>query len=317
MKMKAFVEDNLIFMAIAGSNMYGTNTPESDIDKRGICVPPKEVLLGFADNFEQQDYSDEDTVVYSLKKFMMLAASCNPNIIELLFAPDESIVTTSSTWEILRKHRHEFLSAKAYHTFTGYAIGQLKRIRTHRAWLLNPPSHKPTRQEYGLGDAGQGIRELSKGVDVAEIDSDVIRVIEKEKCYKSALTQWNQYQNWKENRNPKRSALEAKFGYDTKHASHLVRLLRMGKEILLTGDLTVRRSDAKELLGIREGIWTYDDLMSNIEPLWGELETIYKERSYVVPHASDKSKLSNLCAELHEQFWSSNANNRRGGESPT
>ena len=305
--MRKFVEDNLIFMTLAGSRMYGTSTPESDIDKRGVCIPPKNVLLGFANEFEQEDYSNEDTVVFSLKKFMKLASACNPNIIELLFAPEEAIITTSATWEILKNRRDEFLSAKAYHTFTGYAMGQLKRIRTHRAWLLNPPDHKPTRKEFGLGKAGQGVRELSKGVDVAEIDSDVIRVIEKEKKHKAALTYWSQYNNWKENRNKKRAALEAKHGYDTKHASHLVRLLRMGQEILTTGDLTVKRPDASELLAIRKGKWSYDELIDNVKPLQDKLETIYRERTYVVPHSVDINKLSDLCAELHEAFWRTQA----------
>ena len=309
--MEPFVEDNLIFMTVAGSVMYGTNTPASDIDKRGVCVPPKNVVLGFAKNFDQQDYSDEDTVVFSLSKFMKLAAECNPNIIELLFAPEETILVSSPLWEELKKRRLEFLSAKAYHTFTGYATGQLKRIRTHRAWLLSPPSHKPTREEFGLDGRGQGVRELAKGVDVTEIDSSVMKVIKKEKNYKSALTQWNQYQSWKKNRNPARSKLEAEYGYDTKHASHLVRLLRMGKEILTTGNLTVRRPDADELLAIRNGKWSYDELMENVEPLWEELEEIYRARDpekpewrkYVVPNKVNKNVLSDLCAELHVKFW--------------
>lgn len=301
--MKDFVEKNLIFMTLAGSHMYGMNTPESDIDKRGVCVPPKNVLLGFARNFEQQDYSNEDTVVYGLQKFMKLAADCNPNIIELLFAPEVAIITKTPLWEQLCERRKEFLSAKAFHTFTGYATGQLKRINTHRNWLLNPPKKKPIREEFGLDDTGRGVRELSKGVDVAEISDDVIRVIEKEKRYKSALLQWNQYENWKKNRNPKRSKLEAEYGYDTKHASHLVRLLRMGKEILTTGDLTVRRPDANELLDIRRGKWSYDELMDNIQPLQEELETIYHEKKYVVPHKVNKEALSDFCAELHELFW--------------
>lgn len=310
--MQPFVESNLIFMTLAGSHMYGTNVPGSDVDKRGVCVPPKEVLLGFANNFEQQDYPREDTTVYSLKKFMYLASNCNPNIIELLFAPKEAIIKTSDVWETIRERRHEFLSSKAYHTFTGYAIGQLKRIKTHRNWLLNPPDHKPTRSEFGLEEKGQGVRELSKGVDASELDPSVISVIEKEKRYKTALTQWNQYQNWKKSRNPQRSALEAEYGYDTKHAMHLVRLLRMGKEILTTGDLTVRRSDADELLDIRKGKWSYDDLISSlVEPLQEELDRIYEDlkeaysnqEKTVVPHRVDINELSKLCAEVHEKFW--------------
>ena len=126
--MRKFVEDNLIFMTLAGSHMYGMNTPESDIDKRGVCVPPKDVLLGFNKEFEQQEYPGEDTVVYSLKKFMYLASNCNPNIIELLYVPEEAIISRHPIWDELTEHRDEFLSAKAYHTFTGYAMSQLKSM---------------------------------------------------------------------------------------------------------------------------------------------------------------------------------------------
>jgi len=45
--------------------------------------------------------------------------------------------------------------------------------------------------------------------------------------------------------------LEAKFGFDTKHAMHLIRLLRMAREILETGVVHVKRPDAEELSAIR------------------------------------------------------------------
>ena len=49
----------------------------------------------------------------------------------------------------------------------------------------------------------------------------------------------------------KRKRLVEKFGYDTKNASHLIRLLRMGMEFLVDGELHVEREDAKELLRIK------------------------------------------------------------------
>jgi hypothetical protein len=56
--------------------------------------------------------------------------------------------------------------------------------------------------------------------------------------------------------------LEAKHGYDTKHAAHLVRLLRMALEIVRTGEVHVWRGDldADELQAIRAGAWDYDRL---------------------------------------------------------
>jgi predicted nucleotidyltransferase len=305
--MRDFVEKDLIFMTLAGSHMYGMSTPQSDIDKRGVCIPPRNVVMGFFGGFEQQDYSNEDTVVYGLTKFMKLASDCNPNIIELLFAPEDAIIMQHPIWDKLLERREEFLSSKTYHTFTGYALSQLKRIRTHRAWLLNPPDHKPTRAEYGLTEAGAGVRELAKGIDMAEISKDAMKVIEREKQYKAASTTWTQFQTWKKHRNPKRAGLEAQHGYDTKHASHLVRLLRMGKEILTKGTLTVRRPDAGELLAIRRGIWSYDELMSNVEPLQEELRSIYENKTYVVPDKVNKQKISDFCVELHEDYWSRKA----------
>lgn len=45
-----------------------------------------------------------------------------------------------------------------------------------------------------------------------------------------------------------------------KHTMHIVRLLRMGKEIVASGEVIVRRPDYKELLEIRNGNYHYEDI---------------------------------------------------------
>ena len=47
-------------------------------------------------------------------------------------------------WERLVEVRDSFLSKRAKHTFSGYALSQLKRINTHYRWLKNPPPAAPT-----------------------------------------------------------------------------------------------------------------------------------------------------------------------------
>lgn len=304
--MRDFVKTDLIFLTLAGSHMYGTNTAESDIDKRGVCVPPKNVVMGFARNFEQQDIAGEDTTIYGLTKFLKLAADVNPNIIELLFAPEDCVQINHPTWKELLKYRDKFLSAEAYFTFCGYAHGQLKRIKTHRGWLLNPPNKKPLRSDYGLIETGLGIRELVKGLDLVELDPQAIKIVEQEKTYKSALAEWNQYQTWKANRNPKRAELEKKFGYDSKHAMHLIRLLLQAKEILTTGFLTVKRKDASFLLDIRAGKFTYDELIKESDNLQQELKNIIDNHKYIIPDKTNKLFLSDLCVELYELHWKLN-----------
>jgi predicted nucleotidyltransferase len=54
----------------------------------------------------------------------------------------------------------------------------------------------------------------------------------------------------------RRKKLVEKYGYDTKNASHLIRLLRQGIEFLSTGELVVQRPDAAELLAIKKGEWS-------------------------------------------------------------
>lgn len=65
----------------------------------------------------------------------------------------------------------------------------------------------------------------------------------------------------------KRKALVDKYGYDTKNAAHLIRLLRMGAEFLKTGELEVERRDATQLLEIKLGEWTLEQVQKEAD--WG------------------------------------------------
>lgn len=120
--------------------------------------------------------------------------------------------------------------------------------------------------------------------------------------YKKAKEMHKNYWTWVKNRNPKRSATEAKFGYDTKHAAHLVRLLRMGEEILTGQGVIVKRPDAQELLDIRAGMWDYGDLVSWAEDkdklIKGEL---YEKSS--LPKKPQIATAAELLMEIQEEIW--------------
>lgn len=162
---------NTILVTLAGSRAYGTHTESSDVDLKGVVVAPRKIRDGFLYAFEQADkpehihpllsslpgparvaaeaYGLEGTL-FELRKFMSLAADANPNILDALFAHRDDVVKETFWGTALRDARHTFLSKKALHTFRGYAMAQLKRIETHRKWLLSPPTHAPQRSEFGL-----------------------------------------------------------------------------------------------------------------------------------------------------------------------
>ena len=116
------------------------------------------------------------------------------------------------------------------------------------------------------------------------------------KQYKDAITHWKQYINWKETRNPKRAELEAKYLFDCKHGSHLIRLMRQCIEILEGKGLIVYRPDAEELLAIRNGAWSYERLIEEAKILETQADSLYK--TSMIPNGVDMNKIDNLCIEL-------------------
>ncbi len=155
------VEQRTIFVGLAGSHGYGLNRPESDYDYRGVFIAPKRYYLGF-DSIEQKDSGwdepgifpfidgNEDTVIYELRKVIHLLAGANPNVLELLWLTNYPFLT--NVGQHLINHRHLFLSKKVKHTYSGYAFAQIKKMETHRKWLLNPPTKKPLPADFDIMD---------------------------------------------------------------------------------------------------------------------------------------------------------------------
>lgn len=131
-------------------------------------------------------------------------------------------------------------------------------------------------------------------------DDNMIEILDRERRYKSRQKQWQQFQDWKKKRNPARAALEEKWGMDTKHAMHLVRLMRMCREILTTGQVIVVRPDREELLAIRNGAWKYEDLVAWARKQDQELEELYKSCT-ILPQTCDRQEIDRVCIEIIER----------------
>jgi len=355
-----WLPSSTIYLTVHGSHAYGTNTPESDLDVRGVCIAPKEYHLGFKNVFEQAEQHEPDLTVFELRKFLRLAAECNPNVIEVLFTDDSDRLQVTPAGEILLANRDIFLSRKAKHTFSGYAISQLRRINLHYRWLKNPPKSAPTRAEFNLPErtlipadqlaaaqssiskrmdewtwhelehvepaTRQALKNLffDRLVEVTmwspdNLDAKVwesatrslgystnfIELLDLERRYTAKHREWEQYQGWLKSRNPARAAIEAKYGYDCKHAYHLIRLLRMCREILTEGKVLVRRPDREELLAIRNGAWSYERLVEWAEAQDKELTELAKTSP--LPNRPNDKKLDLLCINLIESSFRSNS----------
>jgi hypothetical protein len=110
------------------------------------------------------------------------------------------------------------------------------------------------------------------------------------------MKHWESYQTWQSQRNPARADLERRHGYDTKHAMHLIRLMRMGLEALKGGDLLVRRPDAEQLLAIREGAMSFEALLALSRSLQNEMESAAS--TSMLPDSVDPRYVDALVLEL-------------------
>ena len=140
MNLEKIAEDNLIFKTLVGAQMYGLVTPNSDRDEEGVFIPPKDFVLGIH-KVEQVEFrtnptssgkrntkDDIDLTIFALPKFLKLLADGNPNKIELLFSPQNCVLHTSKWWQMILDNKDAFISQKVYHSFSGYAFSQKKKI---------------------------------------------------------------------------------------------------------------------------------------------------------------------------------------------
>lgn len=120
----------------AGSIAYGTNTPSSDTDFRGIFLAQKKfILTPFFNVREVQDSTEEDTKFYELNQYMKLYLDANPNILESLWVDDKFVTHRTPEYDLLRSHRETLLSTKLAFTYTGYAHNQATRMKNHHGWM--------------------------------------------------------------------------------------------------------------------------------------------------------------------------------------
>ena len=141
---------NLAYLSVAGSRAYGTNTPDSDTDVRGFFMDSLDDMLGMTGGKEQYEDKATDTVVYSFRKFVKLVADCNPNVVELLGTKPEHHVLTSKVFDNMVANKHLFLSKRAFYSFSGYAVSQLRRLENGLSFRDGVYGHARSRQSHGV-----------------------------------------------------------------------------------------------------------------------------------------------------------------------
>ncbi len=119
--------ERVIYRCIIGSQAYGLAGERSDIDRRGLYLPPADLhwsLYGVPDQLENDDTQE---AYWELQKFLVLALKANPNVLECLWTPLVEKATPLA--ERLLAMRACFLSRLVYQTYNGYVLSQFKKMQ--------------------------------------------------------------------------------------------------------------------------------------------------------------------------------------------
>lgn len=121
------------FTVKAGSWMYGTNVPESDIDHRGFFMPSLRQTCGFSESKSAVTNTDErDEAWWEVRHYVKLCCQANPNVLETAFAPDDCIVKKTKFAQKILDLRESFLSRQVATTYMGYARGNYLRVTKNK-----------------------------------------------------------------------------------------------------------------------------------------------------------------------------------------
>lgn len=122
-----------LFRVLYGSHAHGTNTPASDEDWRGVYLLPTRDLVGLgrpATTWEgKRDDGLEDEVYWELAHFCNLLLKGNPNIVGMLYAPDDVVKNVHPAFSPICENRHLMLHRGTMQAYMGWVEREIRDLR--------------------------------------------------------------------------------------------------------------------------------------------------------------------------------------------
>jgi hypothetical protein len=289
-----------------GAHLYGTATPESDVDYKGIFLPTKEKLLlgrvpkshnySTGKDESRNTRNDIDIELYSFHYFIKLACDGQTVAMDMLHAPENMILQRSKIWDEIVKNKQKFYT-KNLKSFIDYARRQASKygikgsrinavLQVLEILKKEDPSKKmrevwdrlPRIEHcYDVAPDPNGVRQYQvcgKSIQESATIGYVIPILEKF---------YNDY--------GRRAKLAAENkNIDWKAVSHALRAAYQTKEILTEKAITFPLRTADFLRKIKQGELDY---LSEVGPV---LETLMEE-------VEGLALASNLPETVDRKFW--------------
>ena len=291
------IQGSIHYEVITGSMAYGVNENSSDMDVYSWSLPPKEYifphLAGEIIGFDEPKYrfdvyqqhhivdpsngNEYDISVYNIIKYFRLCMENNPNMLDTLYVPMNCILHCSPLGQMVRDKRDIFIHKGCWHKFKGYSYSQLHKLDV---------KHSIAREMFLFEQKYMENGQLVKPVPIQDLNH-----------YENLCSQFPQ-----ELEKSKRNELVRKYGYDTKFAYHVVRLMDEVEQLLTSGTMELGRN-REELKAIRRGEWTLEDIKNRFTRDEETLNQLYKDSK--LPHGPNTQAIKQLLMDVIEHHYGS------------
>lgn len=291
-----------------GSHLYGTDTPLSDTDYKGIFLPsledvilqrvPKSKHSSTSNDRDKNTAEDVDSEIYSLHYFLKLAMKGETVALDMLHCPEDALLETSEIWAFIRHNRRRFYT-KSMKAYVGYAMKQASKYGVKGSRLDD--CGRVVEFLWGLRckladvwddlPSGQHIRKYLEPTATQD-DKRMYEVCQRKvpaTC--STAYAYTVFAKFYENYGARARQAANNEGVDWKAISHAFRGGFQLKEIFLTGDLKYPLRDREFLKKVKAGALHYQD-----DGVGGMLDDLLEE-------VRELSETSGLPETVDHEFW--------------
>ena len=307
------LKGRLIFKAEFGSHVYGTNTPESDKDFKGVYIPQAEDILlqkagktSFSQNTKTKPEGknapdDVDQEFFTLQSFIRLCAEGQTVALDMLFTPEQHWLVESAEWDFIQKNRNRLIH-KGVSAFVGYCQKQAAKYGIKGSRMRAVKEAIQVLNQYPDHESLQHISKnalvpvendpLTKWTIITKSHKDLLHwdiCGRKIPVTASVVYSKKMLQKIYDKYGERARMAETNEGVEWKALYHAVRVLEEAKELLTTGHVTLPRPEAPLLLDIRNQKKTYLEIANMVEEGMNEIRELQRN--------------SKLPLQIDSDFW--------------
>lgn len=313
-----------IFYGIHGSRLYGTDTPESDEDYKGIFIPDtrdlicgrvKEIISrSTGEEHKKNVAGDVDDEMLSLRKFVNLAIQGETYIMDMLHTPDDKTLITSDIWKYIQRHRDMFYSTNM-NAYLGYVMKQaskygvkgsrvaaLREVVEYMNTVGDEKMEQVAPNARGVKAVPARVKDIAHGLPRNEfcfflnderanhtfyllMGRKYMQTITVKEFRGAVMKLWKEYGD-------RARAAELNNNIDWKALSHAYRGGVQLKEIYNTGTLVYPLAERETILKIKQGELPFKEVQELLE------DTVHEVELKV-----EQAKLNGMRTAPNQEFW--------------